>query len=143
MKSQYVLGLMFNCIKSEVVLIRKRKPKWQENLLNGVGGKIEQSESPINAMIREFKEEAGVLTEESDWRSFCVMEGRDFDVFCFTGSNQKHFQNAKTSSDEAIEKILVPMLNEKFTVSNLDWLIYLAADDYRGGRPPFARVYYS
>lgn len=58
---EYVVGFLFSPKRDAVLLIRKNKPEWQRGRLNGVGGKIEEGELPIDAMIREFQEEAGLL----------------------------------------------------------------------------------
>ena len=47
---KYVTGFLFSPDKQSVVLITKNRPKWQENKLNGVGGKIELNETPLEAM---------------------------------------------------------------------------------------------
>ena len=65
-----VVGLAFDLSINRLVLIRKLKPSWMVGLLNGVGGKIEPSESAVAAMVREFYEEAGVVTLEDDWHLF-------------------------------------------------------------------------
>jgi 8-oxo-dGTP diphosphatase len=59
----YVAGFLFDSKRENVVLIRKNKPEWQADKLNGVGGKIEDGEVPAAAMFREF-------TEEDRLRSF-------------------------------------------------------------------------
>jgi 8-oxo-dGTP diphosphatase len=81
---RYVLGFAFQpTFNDEVVLIRKLKPEWQAGKLNGVGGSIEEGESPSQAMSREFFEEAGVATDPQRWRSFATMRGAGWEVFCF------------------------------------------------------------
>jgi 8-oxo-dGTP diphosphatase len=64
----YVCGFLFNTSRRGVVLIEKQKPAWQKGKLNGVGGKIENGEVPSDAMVREFKEEAGASV--STWKLF-------------------------------------------------------------------------
>ena len=49
MFTEYVVGLLFSPDRNTVVLINKTKPDWQAGKLNGVGGKIEEGESPLNA----------------------------------------------------------------------------------------------
>lgn len=46
---QYVLGFMFSNLMNNVVLLQKQKPNWQKGLWNGVGGKVESGEEPIDA----------------------------------------------------------------------------------------------
>lgn len=81
---RYVLGFAFTpTFEDDVVLIRKLKPEWQAGKLNGVGGSIEEGETPVEAMKREFFEEAGVSISEERWREFAVMRGADWAVICF------------------------------------------------------------
>src|SRR6187551_944090 len=60
----YACGFLFSPDRARVLLIRKRRPAWQAGKLNGVGGKIEPSDdSPLAALTREFREEAGITIE--------------------------------------------------------------------------------
>lgn len=77
-KITYVVGFAFSEERSRVVLIRKTKPKWQAGYLNGVGGKVEPTDSSAHAaMAREFHEETGVLTEPDAWKYRGIMQGAD------------------------------------------------------------------
>lgn len=51
--THYVAGFMFNEDRTRVALIEKQKPDWQRGKLNGIGGKIEDDESPVEAMTSE------------------------------------------------------------------------------------------
>lgn len=62
----YVLGFAFDS-RNRVVLIHKERPDWQRGKWNGVGGHINEGELPYSAMVREFKEETGVLISNG-WR---------------------------------------------------------------------------
>jgi 8-oxo-dGTP pyrophosphatase MutT (NUDIX family) len=70
-----VLGFAFDPNFHSVLLIRKNRPSWQAGKLNGIGGHCKAGESFVQAMEREFKEEAGVvIPQECDedtrfWRS--------------------------------------------------------------------------
>jgi 8-oxo-dGTP diphosphatase len=64
---KYAVGFMFNSNKSKIALVTKARPDWQKGKLNGVGGHVEGSESFRQAMVREFKEETGINTLESNW----------------------------------------------------------------------------
>jgi 8-oxo-dGTP diphosphatase len=66
-KTVYVLGFAFTPEADKVVLIRKKHPAWQAGLLNGVGGKVEKDELHVDAMVREFYEETGVLISADQW----------------------------------------------------------------------------
>lgn len=58
---RFVLGFCFDFGYHNVLLIEKNRPPWQAGKLNGIGGKIEEGESPAAAMAREFREETGGL----------------------------------------------------------------------------------
>ena len=67
---EQVLGFAFSRFGSVVLLIRKSRPEWQAGKLNGIGGKIEPGETPLDAMVREFREETGLSTSPEHWRPF-------------------------------------------------------------------------
>jgi 8-oxo-dGTP diphosphatase len=69
--ASYVVGFMFNPAENAVLLIRKRRPLWQEGKLNGIGGRIEEGETPEGAMRRECVEEVGIYCDT--WNHFCVL----------------------------------------------------------------------
>lgn len=60
---EYVLGIMFSEDEKKVLTIWKNRPSWQAGKLNGIGGKIEAGESPLEAMHREFIEETGFIAK--------------------------------------------------------------------------------
>lgn len=142
MKTQYVVGFLFNTRRDAVVLIEKNKPDWQKGLINGVGGKVESDEQPFEAMRREFREEAGLDIE--DWIHFATLQGPEFEVTCykaFTG----FIRNAVSQTDEELRFEPVrhcgdPDLKGKY-VSNLPWLVQMALDD-NYGKPFVATVDY-
>lgn len=127
-KQYYSLGFLFDITGDHVVLIEKNKPEWQNGLLNGVGGHIEDGESPLDAMVREFREETSVETLRSGWDNFCVMTGYQFEVHCFKYFCTNSYMNAKTSTSESLVKIYVGDLGHHEYVSNLPWLIPMALD---------------
>lgn len=98
----YVLGFLLSPSHSDVVLIRKNRPKWQAGLLNGVGGKVEPGESPPEAMVREFREETGLETLQSQWREFAQLTGADFLITCFVTEDAR-WQSTATATDEPVE----------------------------------------
>lgn len=93
--TNYVVGFMFSPDEQFVLLIRKNRPAWQAGLLNGIGGKIEDGETPRYAMVREFYEEAGFHTNEEDWEIAGRIEGRESRVYILRtfSENYRHFQS--------------------------------------------------
>lgn len=131
---------MFNGPLGEVALIRKNKPVWQAGKLNGIGGKIEGDEAPIAAMIREFNEEGGMVTFDSDWKHYCVMsgvndDGAAFEVYFFAAIGPVHLLVSTT--DEKIEIVntdeVDPLRHDM--IENLCWLVAAAVDHLVDGRP--------
>lgn len=129
----FVVGFAFSFDAKQVALIRKKRPTWQAGKLNGIGGKIEAGEDPIDAMVREFYEETGVSTEPKQWQ-ICAVLGSKPDaqtrwhmhVYSLRGLD---LQRLKSTTDEQIEIHEVgssAIANEG--ISNLAWLIPLALD---------------
>jgi len=103
----FVVGLMFNDDLSKVCLIRKNRPDWQAGKLNGIGGKIEKGELAFEAMVREFYEETGVLTNISMWKHFLTLRFPNAIVEFFTGKDSNVCEAIKTLTDEEVVKIAV------------------------------------
>jgi 8-oxo-dGTP diphosphatase len=126
---EYVVGFMFDDAGERVVLIRKNRPAWQAGKLNGVGGKVEPDETPMGAMIREFREETGVQTDSGDWENFAVMFGRDFhdfEIAFYRGFNTDFVGEVCTTTDESILRLPVQEVNEQDPVPNVKWLVPMA-----------------
>lgn len=128
-KIRYALGFAFDETYDRVVLIRKNKPEWQRGKLNGVGGKIEDFDSsPHDAMIREFKEETGLLIPQ--WRKIATMVGSDFEIFCFAS----HSDAIERVVSAEAEKVGVHHVGELYRsrfegcVSGVSWLVPLCKD---------------
>lgn len=118
---KYVAGFMFDG-SGNVALVRKLKPEWQKDKLNGIGGKIEDGETPINAMVREFEEETGC--RDYSWEQFCTLSGDGFEVHFFsTIGNVDLLQTM-----EAEEIVVVPISSVGIgnCIPNLTWLIPMA-----------------
>lgn len=143
---RYVLGFLFSGMApTRVVLIRKNKPEWQKGLLNGIGGKVEDGESTYDAMVREFKEEAGVHV--IGWRAYCVMAGEDFRVDVFKAFDSAALSEARSVEDEPIVTVFPHAVLDPNpqpchrSVSNIPWLVAMAMDN-NDGRQFHATVNY-
>lgn len=123
---RYVLGFAFSPTLEKVVLIQKRKPEFQHGKFNGVGGKIEEGETPAEAMKREFEEETTVNCGEARWTQYVTMDAPDWICFCFfTILSQVEFDKAITATTEFIVKSSVGELPTG-CMRNLHWLIPMA-----------------
>lgn len=122
---EYVVGFFF--ARGEVLLILKNRPEWQKGKLNGVGGKIEDGETPAQAMVREFKEETGRDTVETDWLLNVIMHGAQDNVYFFAAFQADRF-GPDGSGDEPCLWFDPEDLPHN-VLFNLRWLIPLCWDD--------------
>ncbi len=123
----YVTGFLFTKDSKYVVLIKKINPKWQEGLLNGVGGKIEENESSLDAMSREFKEETGVTIKAEEWINFSHIHRPGFYHLDLYYAHSELAFDVRTIEKEEVHIVEVNNL-PKNIVPNLKWLIPLALD---------------
>lgn len=137
----YVLGFCFDQDLDNVVLIRKNRPEFQKDRLNGLGGELHDGEQMRDGMAREFREECGVDTECSAWKHFGHFHGKGFRVCCFALRDQHSFDMAKTMTDEIIEKHFAEEVSGWATMDNLDWLIPMAIDALRSNGIAMALEY--
>ena len=63
----YVVGFAIDPKEERVALVKKNRPVNLKGVWNGPGGRIEDGETPISAMRREYREETGLDIPESDW----------------------------------------------------------------------------
>ncbi|MEA2707624.1 MAG: 8-oxo-dGTP diphosphatase [Phycisphaerales bacterium] len=127
----YVCGFLFSPDRTRVLLIRKRRPAWQAGKLNGVGGKIEPGESPLQAMRREFREEAQL--DLADWQEILTLSGPDDagSGVAWRGHFFRAFGDidaARSMTDEQLERHAVRALPLD-TIPNLHWIIPLMLDE--------------
>lgn len=123
--TKYCLGFMFNENKTDVLLIQKTKPIWQVGKFNGIGGKIEESETANQAMIREFEEEVGIINDE--WKYVVTIFGEDWFVYVFTCKSDDVFDYKQMEGEEPN---LLPLaeLDKYDLIDNLYWLIPMCLD---------------
>ena len=130
-KAHYVAGFMFD--EKDVYLIRKSRPSWQAGKLNGIGGHIEENESPLDALIREFEEESGAKTSPHHWTHIGTFRNPQnihtsspWEVWFFRGKIFVGDDIPKTTTDETVERIPRSSFPRADVVPNLNWLIPLA-----------------
>lgn len=125
--ARYVAGFLFRDSGRLVCLIKKERPEWQRGKLNGVGGHIEEGETPLEAMCREFREEAGVDIE--GWREFFTLSGSWGEVHFFMVHAEVTIQSM---TEERVGWCSVEHLHLHDVVPNLRWLVPLALDGVTG-----------
>lgn len=127
-KQEYTVGFAFSEDRSKLALILKDRPAWQAGHLNGIGGKIEAGENPLEAHIREFKEETGVTTKESDWEHFVTYTLDKAIIHFYKGFMNISGAKQQEGETEEIVHVEVSNLPSLKTIPNLQWLIPMALD---------------
>ena len=126
---RYVAGFLFSPDHTKVTLIRKNKPPRQAGRFNGIGGSVEDGENFIDAMTREFREEAGVTI--TDWELFTVYQTREYVVYFYRAFSNE-IDNVTTAESEVVSTHLVTSISRiplSRIMRNLNWLIPLALDN--------------
>lgn len=126
----YVVGFLFSDDMEKVLLIHKRHgPQCVVGLWNGVGGGIEIGESPYQAMVREFEEEAGVKTREHDWRRLTTLVSMTAVVHFFWMKSSELLHQTHDCTDEET-RIFPSTLSgvSNMVVPNLRWMISFLCD---------------
>lgn len=130
-----VVGFAFSEDLRTVLLIRKVKPASQAGKLNGVGGKVEKGETFVDAMVREFREEAGLDTNASDWTQFALLDSPAWRVSFFkTVLPSEELLRAVSLpplTHERLELHALVGLHEQTTMRNLRWMIPFCLDTSR------------
>lgn len=127
---EYCAGFLFKNIWNydpcAVALIEKIKPEWQQGLLNGIGGKIEKGETPLEAQIREFKEETGEYITQ--WDKFAILKSNLHGgiVHFFVARNDG--AEIETTTQEKVGWYNINWVQNKYAkvVPNLRFLIPMA-----------------
>ncbi len=124
--NKYVVGFAFSEKADAVLLVKKLRPEWQKGHLNGVGGKIEEGETPAEAMNRECFEETGLSLP---WRHKGVMtgmnnDGQKFECHIFYAYDQSIFFYEQ-KEDEPLSIYDPSLVSEYPTINNLQYLVPL------------------
>jgi ADP-ribose pyrophosphatase YjhB (NUDIX family) len=123
-KQNYVVGFLLDPTLSKVVLIRKNKPAFQCDLLNGVGGKIEPGEASKDAMDREFFEEAGI--KGLDWRHFLTLHTPSESLLYFFFAIGNVHKVKSITPEEVKVYDINEIMNRCDTMPNIRWCIQMA-----------------
>lgn len=139
---KFVVGFDMDARCWSVILIRKSTPGFMRGLLNGVGGKIEQGETPEAAMTREYQEEAGV--QVPNWTRFVVryFHVTGVMVYFFYHSGRSCY-SARTIENEQIERRFIEDLAHRRTelVPDVYWLLPMAVEHCQtGGHRPALQI---
>jgi 8-oxo-dGTP diphosphatase len=122
-RTAYVVGIMFDARADCFVGITKKRPAWQAGRINGPGGHIEDGETVVAAMCREFLEETGVTTRQEDWTLFHVLDVPKARVHFLCG--RKNI-NPRTTTDEEVGFYNMAGLSDLPLIDNLRYIIPMA-----------------
>jgi 8-oxo-dGTP pyrophosphatase MutT (NUDIX family) len=131
----FVCGLVFTTRIDYVCLIRKKRPPWMLNLLNGVGGEVESQDKVwLDAMVREFREETTQHLEHVLWKPFATtIIGTKSSCHWFTCRADFDLPD-KSPTDEQVCWFPLSRLPLEECVSDMRWLIPMA-QGWKGGEP--------
>lgn len=129
-----VAGFLFS--GSRVLLVQKTRPAWQDGLWNGVGGVIEKEETPVQAMVREFREETGYASDEMFWEHFCTeVESFNAMVYFYRAVAPLGFHLWPHANDQGEPLAWINVADacsgRQHVIGNLRWLLPLALDPRR------------
>lgn len=133
----YSCGFLFTAhlpAQPKVLLIRKNRPAFQKGKLNGIGGHVEPGETPLDAMRREFQEEAGL--DIDTWKPAAILEGPDFVVHVFYAwAGTGLFSSARAQTDEPLEALSTADIQCRDVMPNIRVLIPIALDESGISKP--------
>lgn len=123
---KYTAGLLFH--KDNVLLVEKNHPDWQNRLFNAISGKVDANETPMDSMVREFKEEVGF--DGLKWDLFCIETGADYMVYFYKCFVEKVPDAIPPTNDcgERLQWFYTRHGTAARVVGNLHWLIPMARD---------------
>lgn len=124
---RYTAGFLFTDDGQFVVLVQKNKPEWQRGLWNAIGGKVEDGETPLECMRREFKEECVFGAHELRWEQFATLRGADWEVHFFRAFHPIRWH--WTDKNYGLETEVVKIWNVRHlpgVIPNLHYLVPMA-----------------
>lgn len=144
----FCVGFLFNRDMTHVALVHKRRPAWQVNRMNGIGGSLEFGETALDAQRREFREETSLRFE--DWERVGTMDCETAIVEVFRGFLRDNdmpdlFPEARDDGKEQedaewVEVDRIRMEPYRF-IHNVDWLVRFCLDTK--GFPQNLRISYT
>jgi 8-oxo-dGTP diphosphatase len=99
MQQKYVCGMLISTDTKFVTMLTKNRPEYLAGKLNFPGGKIEDNETPLEAVTREFEEETGVRIE--DWTLVGTFGDDSFIIYYYAHRSFKVF-DVRTQTDEEV-----------------------------------------
>lgn len=139
MNTTYCLGLAFTPT-GELVVVKKNRPQWQSGLLNAPGGHVEEGETPLESMIREFEEETNILAQA--WEQIFTVQFPSAELHVFTTNlSPAQLSDLRSVTDELITVVSPTSIIDRTLpcVGNLPWMVAFAANE-TGNYEPFTLI---
>lgn len=125
----YTLAFIFNEDLSKILLIEKNRPEWQKGFLNGIGGKCEPNEPPLQCINREVFEECGL--NNIIFNKIGIIDGIEYVVYVYNARiSHKIFNVAISKTDEKISSYDIKNLESKNLLPSVKYLIPIAMQSY-------------
>ena len=101
---KYVLGFVVDEDGQSILLLRKNRPKFLAGRLNGVGGKVEDNENDVDAMVRECLEECDLFIPPDEWFLMGAMgDDKTYHVSVFAANAP--LRHTRQCTDEELVKM--------------------------------------
>jgi 8-oxo-dGTP pyrophosphatase MutT (NUDIX family) len=129
---QYSLGYVFTEDLSKVFLLHIDKPgKLGHGLINGVGGKVDPTEMPLESMIREFHEETGQVV--AHWNKLGVYTGKGYIVHTYVSMVKEAYLSEYSGSEGVVRWYdLTEMYYQNNLSSNVETSVQFALAKFKG-----------
>lgn len=132
-----VCGFAFSSDMTRVALIEKKRPAWQKDKHNGIGGKTEEWDlSSYHAMSREFEEETGAIVSWNQWTHFltlnsCGVEGVRTTIAFFFTCGDEILDTITSTTDEVVKifEVVDVVTRTDYSapmIPNIPWLVAMA-----------------
>lgn len=134
--AKYVAGFLFDPTFRYVAMVLKKRPAWQADKWNAVGGHVEDGEPAGAAMAREFHEEAGILHYR--WQHFATIvadgAGAQLNAYFAVGAEDEYI---RSNTDEQVDWLPIKGVREGQwpVVTNTRWLLEMALSICQGDDP--------
>jgi 8-oxo-dGTP diphosphatase len=132
---RYVLGFVFDLGYRSVLLVWRTRRDWQYGKLNGLGGKIAGGETPVHAMVREFREETGGGVADPPFVPYGRLRGDGWEVWLFYARYPGELPPGLQGLDVVegyLSLVLLADLPNQLVVPNARWLVPMALNHARG-----------
>jgi len=120
MEQNYLYTLAFLKRKDEILMLNRIKNPWQ-GMWNGVGGKRDPDESPLDCIIREIEEETGItVTKEQihfrgtlSWNSDFKAASRGLYIFYIELPDDFVYETPKSTKEGILEWRKISWINDE------------------------------